>query len=164
MTVRYLFLLLPILLTSCGAIKNQAENIEALSRCTFNLVDVTKKISFTEKTNNIWNYVITLNFEGINPNQREVLIGEYDLDLYVNDRLLGKITNSLPLTLKSNGSTNFTLKAIISPSGALSLFWKKLRNKRIAYRVAGTFYLKLGMFRVPVTVNLLRFVDNPNEE
>jgi LEA14-like dessication related protein len=120
-------------------------------------------VSFTEKTNNLWNYVITLNFEGNNPNERDVFIGEYDLDLYVNDRLLSKITNSNPLVLKANGTTSFSLKTIVSPSGAFSLFWKKLRNKRIEYRVSGTFYLKLGVVRLPFTINLLRLVDNPDE-
>jgi len=43
------------------------------------------------------------------------------------------------------------------------LFWKKLRNKRIEYRVSGTFYLKLGVVRLPFTINLLRLVDNPDE-
>lgn len=149
--------------TGCKVIKNQAENLDALSRCSFDLVNVEKRVSFTEKTNNLWNYVITLNFEGNNPNERDVFIGEYDLDLYVNDRLLSKITNTNPLILKANGTTSFSLKTIVSPSGAFSLFWKKLRNKRIEYRVSGTFYLKLGVVRLPFTINLLRMVDNPDE-
>lgn len=159
----FLLLVVPLVFSSCRIIKDQADNLNALSQCSFQLVEVDKRVSFTEKTNNLWNYVITLNFAGLNPNERDVLIGEYHLDLYVNDRLLSKITNTTPLVLAANGTTPFTLKTIVSPSGALSLFWKKLRNKRIEYRVTGTFYLRLGMIRLPFSINLLRMVDNPNE-
>jgi LEA14-like dessication related protein len=120
--------------SSCGIIKNHSENLKNLSRCRFEFVNAERKVSFSEPTANLWNYVISLNFQGINPNDVPVRIGSYRLDLFVNDRYLTQINTNGSIILAPQSSTDFCLKAVIAPNAALSLFWKKLRKKRIEYR------------------------------
>ena len=158
------FFLLTLGLTSCGIIKNHSENLKNLSRCRFEFVNAEKKVSFREPTSNLWNYVISLNFKGINPNDVAVRIGSYRLDLFVNDRYLTQINTNGSIILAPQSTTDFCLKAVIAPNGALSLFWKKLRKKRIEYRVVGTFTLNLGIFKRDVSVNLFKFVENDDND
>lgn len=147
---------------SCTLLKSSANKAKALAQCKFELVSVDKKVSFTEATSNIWNYVIQLHIAGINPSSENISLGGYRLDLYANDKWISDISTQVPIALKAHGTTMIVAKTVISPSGVFSIFWKKLLNKKIEYKIKGTFFLKLGNFTLPMEVQLVKIVDNPN--
>ena len=146
-------------LTGCKLLKNTADRLEALSQCKFELIDIRKKISFTEQTNNLFNYVVTLEIAGINPTIENIKLGQYRFDLYANDKWIGEITSKVPIDLLHNSTTIIEEKIIISPRGAIGVMYKKLFDIPIQYKLTGTFYLNLKGFILPVQVNLLKFVD-----
>lgn len=158
-----LFLFLIPTVNSCQVLKNTANKAKAITQCKFELIDVHKKISFTEKTNNLWNYVITLDIAGTNPTVENITLGEYRLDLYANDKWIANIATKTPIALKPNSKTQIEAKTIISPNGALSIFLKKLFDKPIEYKVQGTFYLNLNGFVFPLELQLFKYVENPNK-
>ena len=163
MKKQLLFLFLISSFYSCQLLKNTAAKVKALSQCKFELTDVHKKISFTENTNNLWNYVITLDITASNPTVENIILGEYRLDLYANDKWIAAITTKTPIALNPNSKTLIEAKTIISPSGALSIFLKKLFEKSIEYKVQGTFYLNLKGFIFPLKIQLFKYVENPNK-
>lgn len=159
----FLFIISSIIFfNSCELLRETTDKAKALSQCKFEIISVEKKVSFAEQTSNIWNYVIRLDIAGINPSSENIILGGYKLDLYANDKWISDIATQAPIALKANCTTTIIAKTIFSPSGALSIFWKKLFNKRIEYKIKGTFFLKLGNFSLPIEVQLLKVVDNPN--
>lgn len=156
-------LLLMHVLLGCSVLRDKMTNVKNLASCKFEIADVDKRVSFRENTNNLWNYVITLKFDGNNPNTEDVKIGNYKLDLFVNGKLLTQLTSPSRFILTAERSTPFEIKAIIAPNAALGLFWKKLQNQRIEYQVRGTFYLALGAFQFPINLNLFKYVENGND-
>lgn len=144
---------------SCKVLQRTADKAEALARCKFELKDVRKKISFTEQTNNLFNYVVTLDIAGINPTVENIKLGEYRFDLYANDKWIGGVASKIPIDLTPNATTMIEEKIIISPSGAIGVLFKKLFDIPIEYKLVGTFYLNLKGFVFPLQVNLLKFVD-----
>lgn len=158
-TVLLIFL---FLFSSCKIFKNSTHKIKALSKCKFELVEVNKKVSFTQNVGNIWNYVIEIKIGATNPNTEDISVSGYKLDLYANEKLVSNISTQEHLILKADATTIINAKTIISPSGVWSIFWKKLMNKKIEYKVAGTFYLRIGIFYFPIRVNLFKVMDNPN--
>lgn len=98
----------------------------------------------------------------MNPNAEDISIGGYKLDLYANDKWVSNISTQQYIVLIANETIIINAKTIISPSGVWSIFWKKLLNKKMEYKVAGTFYLRIGIFTFPVKVNIFKIVDNPN--
>jgi hypothetical protein len=164
LNISYIFLLLfcTITLVNCQLLKSSTEKIKSLSSCKFDLVKVDKKVSFTEKTSNLWNYVIKLNIEAINPSNENITIGSYKLALFANDKWLSNIITEEPIRLTPNDTSIIIAKTIISPSVVLSVFWKNLMNEKIEYKINGTFYLKLGEFSYPFELTLLRVVENEN--
>ena len=149
-------------LSSCKVFKNSAHKLKALSKCKFELLGVDKKISFTQHVGNIWNYVIEIKIGATNPNAEDISVSGYKLDLYANDKLVSNISTEEHLVLKANETTIINAKTIIAPSGVWSIFWKKLMNKKIEYKVDGTFYFRIGIFYLPIRVTLFKVVDNPN--
>lgn len=161
---KYLGILLLLhFVMGCSVLQDKMTNVKNLAECKFEFADVEKKVSFRENTNNFWNYVITLRFNGNNPNTDDVKIGNYKLDLYVNGKLLTQISSPSRFILTAERTTPFEIKAIIAPTAALGLFWKKLQNQRIEYQVRGTFYLALGVFQFPINLNLFKYVENGND-
>lgn len=162
---KYLGILLLIhVLLGCSVLQDKMTNVKNLASCKFEIADVDKGVSFRENTNNLWNYVITLKFNGNNPNTEDVKIGNYKLDLFVNGKLLTQLTSPSRFILTAERSTPFEIKAIIAPNAALILFWKKLRKQRIEYQVRGTFYLSLGIFQYPINLNLFKYVENGDDK
>lgn len=151
-----------IFASSCGLLRRSADKAKALSKCKFELIKVDKKISFTQNVGNIWNYVITAHIAAINPSKENISLGSYSLKLYANDKWVTDITTQTAIIIKPEGTTPIDVKAIIAPNGAWQIFWKKLLNKKIEYRIKGTFYLRLGAISYPFEVNLVRWEDNPN--
>ncbi|MEI7801711.1 MAG: LEA type 2 family protein [Bacteroidota bacterium] len=155
-------LILFVVFVGCGVIKKSSHKIKALSKCKFELIAVDKKVSFTQHVGNIWNYVIEIKIGAINPNSEDISLSGYKFDLYANDKLVSNISTEEHLILKADTTTIINAKTIISPSGVWSIFWKNLMNKKIEYKIAGTFYLRIGIFYLPIQVNLIKIVDNPN--
>ena len=155
-------LLIFLLLNSCQVIKKSAHKVKVLSHCKFDLVSVDKKVSFTQHVGNIWNYVIELKIGATNPDSENVRLGGYKLDLYANGKWVSNIATQQSIILKAQETTIINAKTIIAPSGVWSIFWKKLTNQKIEYKVAGTFYLRIGIFTFPIKVMLFKVVDNPN--
>lgn len=161
---RIIIFLVFIIITSnsCQLLRRTADKAKALSQCKFELQKVDKKVSFTQHTGNIWNYVITAHIAGINQSVENISLGSYRLDLYANDKWVTDIATQTPIALKPHETTMIEAKAIFSPSGAWSIFWKKLTNQKIEYRIKGTFYLSIGSFNYPFAIDLVRWEDNPN--
>ncbi len=128
-------------------------------QCSFELRDVHKKISFTENTNNLFNYVVTLDIAGINPTVENIKLGEYKFDLFANDKWIGNVASTVPIDLFPNSTTMIEEKIIISPRGVIGILFKKLFDISIEYKLVGTFYLNLKGFIFPLQVNLLKFID-----
>ncbi len=158
----FLFIISSVIFcNSCQLLRDTADKANALAQCKFELTGVHKKVSFTENTNNLWNYVITLDFSAINPTPENITLGEYRLDLYANDKWISDISTKIPICLKPNGTTLIEAKTIISPNGVLSIFFKKLFDRPIEYKVSGTFYLNLKGFTLPLQLQLIKYVENP---
>jgi LEA14-like dessication related protein len=151
-----------LLLTGCQIFKKIGDKAKVLIKCKFELVKVDKKVSFAEKTTNIWNYVIQIDIAGTNPNSENIALGGYKLALYVNNKWISDIATQVPLSLKANATTIISLKTIISPSGVLGVFWKKLIKKKIEYKIKGTLFLKIENIIVPIQIQLYKIVENPN--
>ncbi|MCX6325031.1 MAG: LEA type 2 family protein [Bacteroidia bacterium] len=151
-----------LLLPGCQIFNKIGDKAKVLIKCKFELVKVDKKVSFAEKTSNIWNYVIQIDIAGTNPNSENITLGGYKLALYANNKWISDIATQVPISLKANATTIITLKTIISPSGVLGVFWKKLIKKKIEYKIKGTFFLRLENISVPIEVQLFKIVDNPN--
>jgi len=151
------------IISGCATFKQQLKNIRGLSKCDFELDNIDKYISFKEHNGNIWNYVVSIDFNGMNPNDAQVKIANYKLELFVNDNHLTDLKSSDEILLAANETTTFNIKAVIAPSNALDILWKKLRNKRIEYRVRGTFLLKIGKISKPISLNLFKYVENGDE-
>lgn len=149
---------------SCQLIKNTASKAEAISRCKFDLVQVKKKVSFTEHTSNLWNYVIELDIACRNPSNETIILGGCQLDLFANSKWIGDVQTPIPISLKSNTITNIKAKTIISPSGVFGILFKKFLGEEITYTLSGTFNLKLGDFTFPLKVELLKVVDHNNQK
>lgn len=160
---RILIICLLFLISGCATIKEQVRNLKGLSKCSFEINNVDKYLSFKERNGNLFNYVVSIDFNGINPNDLPVKIANYKLELFVNNNLLSELKSSDEIVLSANETTVFNVKAIIAPTDVLSLLWKNLRNKRIEYRVKGTFQLKLGLLSRPISLNLFKFVQNDDK-
>jgi len=148
-----------LLCNSCKLLQSTADKAKALVQCSFELKDVHKKISFKEQTNNLFNYVVTLDIAGINPTVENIKLGEYKFDLFANDKWIGNVASTVPIDLLPNSTSMIEAKIIISPSGAIGILFKKLFEISIEYKLVGTFYLNLKGFVFPLQVNLLKFVD-----
>jgi len=160
----YIFLIFLFSGFSCQLIKNTASKAEAISRCKFDLIQVKKKVSFTEYTSNLWNYVIELDIACRNPSNETIVLGGYQLDLFANGKWIGNVQTPIPLSLKSNAINNINAKTIISPSGVLGILFKNFLGEEITYTLNGTFNLKLGDFTYPLKVQLLKVVDHNNQK
>ncbi len=154
--------LLLISLSNCKFLQKTADKAKALSQCKFELKKVDKKVSFTQNVGNVWNYVITAHIAGINPTKEQIGLGRYSLKLFANDKWVTDINSPSSIILIPENTTDIQIKAIIAPNGAWEIFWKKLWNKKIEYRIQGTFYLRLGTFTYPFAIDLVRWEDNPN--
>ena len=144
---------------SCKLLQRTADKAKALAQCSFKLKDVHKKISFKEKTNNLFNYVVTLDIAGINPTKENIKLGEYKLDLYANGKWIGDVASTVPIALRPYDTTMIEEKIIISPRGAIGILFKKLFDISIEYKLCGTFYLNLKGFIFPLQADLIKFVD-----
>ena len=157
----WIIIILLILLSGCSLLKTPISKAKALSMCTFELIDVNKKISFTERTSNIWNYVIEVTIHAANNSSENISLGRYQFDLYANEKLLSKIETNVPISLKASSTTSIIAKTVVSPSGTLGVFLKKLFDLPIEYKINGTFFLTIGNFTIPLERQLIKFVDKP---
>jgi len=139
-----------LLLSSCTFFKNLSSRALAVTQCSIELENVTHKISFKEKTSNIFNYVISVNLIGKNPTDVDVSLGRYKLDLYANDKYITSFTTDTPIKLSANSNTRIPVKLIVAPGTTAGLIFKKLIGKPIEYKVNGTFYLSLGAYTISI--------------
>lgn len=162
----FLVVSLSFVLNSCSFLKqtkldlkDKSSQFLAITSCKFELTDVHKYVSFTQNTSNIWNYVVDFVITIDNPSKHQINLGRYSLDVFVNEKWLCDIQMNDEIILKPEKSTTLNTKAILSPNDAAGLLFKKLFDKKIEYRINGTFYLRIGQFEIPFTKELVKFTD-----
>ena len=161
--IKVIFLLIVLLnLSGCSFFKNTYNKARALRQCSFELVDVTKKVSFVENTSNIWNYVIDITIHATNNSMENISLGRYQLDLYANDKWLSKIETDISIRLEALNTTPIHIKAIIKPSGVIGILLKKLFKVPIEYKINGIFFLSIGDVTIPIEKQLIKYIDSPN--
>ena len=154
-----IILLFSFTFTSCKLLKQTAAKAKALTQCRFDVVNVKQKVTLRENTRNFWNYVITINIDATNPTIEKINLGGYALDLYADGKWVGVIKTPVNIALTPTAVTHIPIKTVIAPNGAMSIIWKKLWNKKIQYRIKGTFTVKLGPAVLAIPMDVAKFSD-----
>ncbi len=140
-----ILLLLPLLLSSC------------LSYEDIKLVGV-KDVTYQEFKNNILRVAITATVN--NPNRFDVKIKNANMDLRLNDRIIGTVTQVEQVELKGKSQQDYKIQVAIEMKDMMAnlvALYRVLMNESSKLNLSGSLQVKSFMYSKTVHVDRLSF-------
>lgn len=122
-----------LLLHQCAS--NPIDRRKELKNCDFMLGRVkVESIGLNSLTTQV-------NIDIFNPNQIDVVLDKMDVDLYVNDRMVGRGFNREKITIKSNDKTRVVLGLNLKYTGTYKAIKELLKDENdLTYQLKGKVY------------------------
>ncbi|MEW6025833.1 MAG: LEA type 2 family protein [Planctomycetota bacterium] len=126
----FVFLVL-VFLTACSS---AIEKRQAIKNCDFTISTIRlESLGLTSLT-------LRLDVDVYNPNEINLIIDKLEVDIWINDRYVGRSINRLQRTINPGESKNVPLHLHLKYAGAYKTFKDYQDGKKLTYKFKGKIY------------------------
>jgi len=152
-----------LLLSGCATLDQLGQTRRAIEQSKFELtsVDARVKVDMPRLQNNRLipgkiDVGFRLGFRVENRFGQDLPLNRIDVKLYADDELIATGTTKKRIILSHARPTRLTTFVDVEPAAATSNLVKRLKGKRLHYRVDAVFYFDVNQFEIPIQMTLVK--------
>ena len=156
-----ILLVIPFALSGCTTINQIDQTRRAIEQSKFELVSVDARVhvDMPRLQNNKLvpgkvDVGFNLGFRIENRFGQDLPMNRIDVKLYADDDLVATGTTKKRIVLSHARPTRLTTFVDVDPGAATTNLVKRLKGKRLHYRVDAVFYFNVNQFEIPVRMTL----------